>query len=176
MAIFKAITSVNGKPTGHSSPEKLEKELKFKYNEQHKEVLRTDMVSALNADKDDFAESCEDIAAHFNTCHKGSLQYKHYIQCFPSEDCNIITQEKCHEIGVEFAQHFWSQFPVLIVTHHENGRYDNHFVVYNCNVNNGRKIDTSHAQMWEQKRFVASQIERYGLTLEGLVFENTAQT
>ena len=172
MAIFKVCTSTNGSPAGHTSPEKLEKELKFKKDEKGEYVTRTKLVSALNVNEDYFSEDCEMLAMCFNTCHEGSLQYKHYMQCFPKEDCNIITVERCHELGVEMAKAFWNDFPVLIVTHFENGRYNNHFIVYNCNVKNGKKLKNSRTELWEQKRFVATQIETYGLTLGGLVFDD----
>ena len=172
MAIFKVCTSTNGSPAGHTSPEKLEKELKFKKDKKGEYVTRTKLVSALNAYPHSFSLDCKGFALRFNTCHEGSLQYKHYMQCFPKQDCYIITAEKCHDIGIEFAKKFWSDFPVLIVTHYENERYNNHFLVYNCNVHNGRKLKNSRAELWEQKRFVATQMETYGLTLEGLVFDD----
>ena len=146
-----------------------QKELKFKKDENGEYILRTKFISALNATEDCFSEDCEMLAMRFNTCGEGSLQYKHYMQCFPKEDCCIITAEKCHELGLEMAKTFWGDFPVLIVTHFENARYNNHFIVYNCNIKNGRKLKNSRSELLEQKQFVAYQMKRYGLTLSGIV-------
>ena len=116
MAIFKVVTSPEGKSIGHATPQKLEDYLKFEEDERGEKIPRTQAITAINADKDGFTESCEDVAAHFNTCNKyDDLKYKHYVQGFPPEDCGKMTEEECHALGVEAAKTFWGDFPVLIV-------------------------------------------------------------
>ncbi len=172
LAIFKVTNS------GKGTPQKLEDYLKFKLNEDGEKIPRTDAVSAINASADDFSLDCEFIGAKFDTCNTyGSLKYKHYVQGFPPEDCTKMTRERCHELGVEAAKTLWKDFPVLVVTHYDKGEggeycWHNHFAVYNCNVKNGRKLNTSGSELWAQKRFIAAQAEREGLTRKGLILEN----
>ena len=181
MAIFKVITSPDGSAIGRATPEKLEDYLKFEENEQGERIARTDKISALNAYPHSFALDCRDISIKFGKCNTyDEVKYRHYVQGFPPEDCSKMTRERCHELGVEMAKAFWGDFPVLVVTHYnqqvegEDGAYHwhNHFLVYNCNVKNGRKIDRSGNSLWEQKKYVAAQAEANGLTRKGLILEN----
>ena len=181
MAIFKVITSPDGSAIGRATPEKLEDYLKYEENEQGERVPRTDKISALNASPESFSEDCEMISMKFDKCNTyDEVKYRHYVQGFPPEDCSKMTRERCHELGVEMAKAFWGDFPVLVVTHYnqqvegEDGAYHwhNHFLVYNCNVKNGRKIDRSGNSLWEQKKYVAAQAEANGLTRKGLILEN----
>lgn len=181
MAIFKVITSPDGSAIGRATPEKLEDYLKFEENEQGERIARTDKLTALNASPESFSEDCEAISQKFNKCNTyDEVKYRHYVQGFPPEDCSKMTRERCHQLGVEMAKAFWGDFPVLVVTHYnqqvegEDGAYHwhNHFLVYNCNVNNGRKIDRSGNSLWAQKKYVAAQAEANGLTRKGLILEN----
>ena len=181
MAIFKVITSPDGSAIGRATPEKLEDYLKFEENEQGERIARTDKISALNASPESFSEDCEMISMKFDKCNTyDEVKYRHYVQGFPPEDCSKMTRERCHQLGVEMAKAFWGDFPVLVVTHYnqqvegEDGAYHwhNHFLVYNCNIHNGRKIDRSGNSLWEQKKYVAAQAEANGLTRKGLILEN----
>lgn len=181
MAIFKVITSPDGSAIGRATPEKLEDYLKYEENEQGERVPRTDKISALNASVEGFSEDCEMISMKFDKCNTyDEVKYRHYVQGFPPEDCSKMTRERCHELGLEMAKAFFSDFPVLVVTHYnqqvegedEAYHWHNHFLVYNCNVNNGRKIDRSGNSLWEQKKYVAAQAEANGLTRKGLILEN----
>ena len=87
-----------------------------------------------------------------------------------------MTRDKCHALGVELANTVWPDFPVLVVSHFEqavdgtdNYHWHNHFIVYNCAVTDGHKIDTKKDALNCQKRFVAMQAEGNGLTSRGLV-------
>ena len=181
MAIFKVITSPDGSAIGRATPEKLEDYLKYEENEQGERIARTDKISALNASVEGFSEDCEMISMKFDKCNTyDEVKYRHYVQGFPPEDCSKMTRERCHQLGVEMAKAFWGDFPVLVVTHYnqqvegEDGAYHwhNHFLVYNCNVNNGRKISTKHDDLWAQKKYVAAQAEANALTRKGLILEN----
>ena len=181
MAIFKVITSPDGSAIGRATPEKLEDYLKYEENEQGELIARTDKISALNVSSENFSEDCEMVAMKFNKCNTyDEVKYRHYVQGFPPEDCSKMTRERCHELGVEMAKAFWGDFPVLVVTHYNqqvegaDGGYHwhNHFLVYNCNVKNGRSISTKHDELWAQKKYVAAQAEAEGLTRKGLILEN----
>ena len=180
MAIFKVITSPDGSAIGRATPEKLEDYLKYEENEQGERVPRTDKISALNASPESFSEDCEMISMKFDKCNTyDEVKYRHYVQGFPPEDCSKMTRERCHQLGVEMAKAFWGDFPVLVVTHYnqqvegtESYHWHNHFLVYNCNVKNGRKINTKHAELWAQMKYVAAQAEANGLTRKGLILEN----
>ena len=181
MAIFKVITSPDGSAIGRATPEKLEDYLKFEENEQGERVMRTDKISALNASPETFSEDCEMISVKFDKCNTyDEVKYRHYVQGFPPEDCSKMTRERCHELGVEMAKAFWGDFPVLVVTHYnqqvegEDGAYHwhNHFLVYNCNVHNGKKLNPRCSDLWEQKKYVAAQAEANGLTRKGLMLVN----
>lgn len=184
MAIFKAITGTSG-GIGYATPQKLEDYLKYETNARGKiqldefgePVKRSEHVTAINATSDMFSEDCRMIGARFNTCNKFlSLKYKHYVQGFPPEDNELMTRDKCHALGVELANTVWPDFPVLVVSHFEQAvdgtehyHWHNHFIVYNCAVTDGHKIDTKKDALNCQKRFVAMQAEGNGLTLRGLV-------
>ena len=181
MAIFKVITSPDGSAIGRATPEKLEDYLKFEENEQGERVMRTDKISALNASSETFSEDCEMISMKFDKSNTyDEVKYRHYVQGFPPEDCSKMTRERCHQLGVEMAKAFWGDFPVLVVTHYnqqvegEDGAYHwhNHFLVYNCNVHNGKKLNPRCSDLWEQKKYVAAQAEANGLTRKGLILEN----
>lgn len=101
------------------------------------------------------------------------------IMCrgFPPEDNEKMTKEQCHRLGVELAKTLFGDFPVLIVSHFDqenDGKYHwhNHFMVGNCNVRNGKKLDTSRGMLWAQKRFTAAQADAAGLTRRGLVLRD----
>lgn len=181
MAIFKVITSPDGSAIGRATPEKLEDYLKYEENEQGERIARTDKISALNAYPHSFALDCRDISIKFGKCNTyDEVKYRHYVQGFPPEDCSKMTRERCHELGVEMAKAFWGDFPVLVVTHYnqqvegEDGAYHwhNHFLVYNCNIHNGKKLNPRCSDLWEQKKYVAAQAEANGLTRKGLILEN----
>ena len=181
MAIFKVITSPDGSAIGRATPEKLEDYLKYEENEQGELIARTDKISALNVSSENFSEDCEMVAMKFNKCNTyDEVKYRHYVQGFHPEDCAKMTRERCHELGVEMAKAFWGDFPVLVVTHYNqqvegaDGGYHwhNHFLVYNCNIKNGRKINRSGDSLWSQKKYVAAQAESEGLTRKGLILEN----
>lgn len=186
MAIFKAVTRKDGTAIGKKSPQRLEEYLKFQtdergrvlYDERGKPLRRDAIISALNADEDDFALSCREIFAQFGVNQRrGSLQYKHYVQGFPPEDNDRMDRETCHRLGVELAQTVWKGFPVLVVSHFDqenDGIYHwhNHFIVGNCNTQTGKKLCTSRDAMLSQKRFVAAQAEANGLARRGLILQD----
>ncbi len=190
MAIFKAVTNRSGGAIGHAKPQKLEDYLKYQqdaaghflYDENGKRIPRTPFVSAQNADADDFSFCCSEYAAEFHVNRKFTdVKYKHYIQGFAPEDSEHMTEQRCHELGMELANTIWKDFPVLVVTHcnqiSDGGTYHwhNHFLVYNCNVKNGRKLDTSASALRAQKRFVAAQANANGLTRKGLQLDENGR-
>ena len=186
MAIFKVITSQDGKSIGHATPKKLEEYLKYMQDENGKtlkdgngeKISRASAITALNADSDNFSLSCSILAEKMNTCKDyDSLKYKHYVQGFAPEDSELMSEQKCHELGVELAKTFFKDFPVLIVTHcdqkvsgTEDYHWHNHFIVYNCAVTDGHKLNTSRQMLKSQQKFVAEQAKANGLTSDrGLV-------
>ena len=183
MAIFKAVVDpATGKSIGHATTQKLEDYLKYEQERDERGLRKrkTEHITAINADAEDFSASCADVAARFNACRDyDSLKYKHYVQGFAPEDSKLMSKDKCHALGVEFARDVWGDFPVLVVTHFEQeveatGEYHwhNHFLVYNCAVTDGHKIPTSKADLYAQKLFVAAQANAHGLTRRGLVIED----
>lgn len=179
MAIFKVVVNRSGRAIGKATVNKVENYLKFTTDNDGNKLPRSKYVTALNADSEDFAFSCRENAAKFGA-HKSydDVKYKHYIQGFAPEDCERMTEKQCHDLGVELAKTVWGSFPVLIVTHtdqvSEDGSYHwhNHFIVSNCNVTNGQRLNTSGAELRAQKRFVAVQADENGLSGRGLVLED----
>lgn len=180
MAIYKAITKGSSKiPVGHAQPDKAVKYLLYQSDENGRYpkddkgdlIPRTEFVTAINADKDNFCADCRELAKEFGVNQTyGDLKYKHYIQGFNPDDSKLLTKEECHRMGVEFAKTFFGDFPVMVVTHFEQeaetggAHWHNHFLVYNCNVHNGRKLDTSGERMKEQKRYIITQALAHGLS------------
>ena len=176
MPLFKDIVKGLRGTVGHAQPDKLADYLQFKQDENKQSVPRSECVSALNANVATFCDDCRAYAARFGVNQAyADLKYKHYVQSFAPEDCDLMTHEKCHALGVEAAKAFWGDFPVLVVSHFEpdedSGQFHwhNHFLIYNCNVNDGSKIKTKRGIMREQKRYVAAQAQREQLTRRGLV-------
>lgn len=124
-----------------------------------------------------FSDRCRTISAiHGQMSGFDDLKYKHYIQAFPEEDTRLMSREKCHALGVEAAKTFWPGFPVLVATHFDQSGEDgyhwhNHFLVYNCHAETGKKIRTGRAEMVAQKRFIALQAKANGLTERGLILD-----
>lgn len=184
MAIYKAVTnSVKGRGVGHATPTKLADYLRYKCDESGRtlrdangqKMRRTDYVTAINAEVDTFSEDCKAVAEDFGVNKTyDDLKYKHYIQGFSPQDSKLMSKDECHQMGVEFAKTFFGDFPVMIATHFEQdtqsgeAHWHNHFLVYNCNVKNGRKLDTANARMREQKRYIVCQAKAHGLVGEEL--------
>lgn len=180
MAIFKTVVKSGGASgetsVGHATPDKLIDYLKYTTTVDGDKILRTDAISAVNAGVDSFIWDCRAADARFNPGRGyNDLKYKHYIQGFAPEDSELMTRERCHELGTELARAKFGDFPVLVVTHYEQDaaegkfHWHNHLLVYNCAVTDGHKINTSRAATWSQKRYVAAQAEREGLTRRGLI-------
>lgn len=158
----------------------MEDYLKYETNAEGERVPRTNAITAINADREDFAEDCRWLSVKFNTCQEyDSLKYKHYVQGFPPEDNDKMTRAQCHALGVEAARALWPDFPVLVVTHYDQKvdgtdlcHWHNHFIVYNCAVTDGHKLNTSRNELWRQKRYIAAQADYHGLTRKGLILEN----
>ena len=191
MAIFKVITAPDGTAIGHATPQKLEDYLRYELDEdgnikldfKGEPITRSNFISAINADDEDFTYSCRLTSARFNTNNDyADLKYKHYVQGFPPEDNELMTKDKCHALGVELAQTLWGDFPVLVVSHFEQEiegtdqyHWHNHFIVYNCAVTDGHKLDTSRAELRAQKRYVIAQADGNGLTKKGLVLDENGE-
>lgn len=186
MAIFKAVTRRDGSAVGKNSPKRLEDYLKYETDERGRILYDADgsarkrdtTVSAHNADAEDFTFSCREIFASFDVNRDpNSVRYKHYVQGFSPEDSSRMSREECHMLGVQLTRTVWKDFPVLIVSHFDQetdgiSRWHNHFLVGNCNVRTGRKLDTSASMLRAQKRFVAAQADTYGLARKGLILED----
>lgn len=131
------------------------------------------IVSAINEEVEGFSQGCDMLAARFNTCDTyNSLKYKHYVQSFSPEDNDKMSQEEFHRLGLEVAQTFWADFPVLIATCLElkvkktnTYRWCNHFIAYNCNVKNGERLKTTNFdEEVKLREFINTQAEANGLT------------
>lgn len=110
-------------------------------------------LGKLISGKDCMPESCYDefemVRNNFNK--QGGRTYYHMIQSFAQED--DITPEKCHEIGMQMAEHCFPNFQVLIATHIDKKHMHNHFIINSVSHKDGKKMDLSPSDLIAIKNY-----------------------
>lgn len=110
-------------------------------------------LGKLISGKDCMPESCYDefemVKQKFNKL--GGRTYYHMIQSFDQDD--DITPEKCHEIGLQMAEHCFPNFQVLIATHIDKKHMHNHFIINSVSHKDGKKMDISPQDLIDIKNY-----------------------
>lgn len=110
-------------------------------------------LGKLISGKDCMPESCYDefqmVKQNFNK--PDGRTYYHMIQSFAQDD--DITPEKCHEIGMQMAEHCFPEFQVLVATHIDKKHMHNHFIINSVSFENGRKMDVSPQDLIDIKNY-----------------------
>lgn len=110
-------------------------------------------LGKLISGKDCMPESCYDefemVKQKFNKL--GGRTYYHIIQSFAQDD--DITPEKCHEIGLQMAEHCFPNFQVLIATHIDKKHMHNHFIINSVSHKDGKKMDISPQDLIDIKNY-----------------------
>lgn len=103
--------------------------------------------------KDCMPESCYDefemVRSKFNK--QGGRTYYHMIQSFAQDD--DISPEKCHEIGMQMAEHCFPNFQVLVATHIDKKHMHNHFIINSVSFKDGKKMDVSPQDLLDIKNY-----------------------
>lgn len=110
-------------------------------------------LGKLISGKDCMPESCYDefqmVKRNFNKLDGRS--YYHMIQSFAQDD--DITPEKCHEIGMQMAEHCFPNFQVLVATHIDKKHMHNHFIINSVSFKDGKKMDISLQDLLDIKNY-----------------------
>lgn len=110
-------------------------------------------LGKLISGKDCMPESCYDefemVRNNFNK--QGGRTYYHMIQSFAQDD--DISPEKCHEIGMQMAEHCFPNFQVLVATHIDKKHMHNHFIINSVSYKDGKKMDLSPSDLIAIKNY-----------------------
>lgn len=110
-------------------------------------------LGKLISGKDCMPESCYDefqmVKQNFNKLD--GRTYYHMIQSFAQDD--DITPEKCHEIGMQMAEHCFPEFQVLVATHIDKKHMHNHFIINSVSYKDGKKMDVSPQDLIDIKNY-----------------------
>lgn len=110
-------------------------------------------LGKLISGKDCMPESCYDefemVRNKFNK--QGGRTYYHMIQSFAQDD--DISPEKCHEIGLQMAEHCFPDFQVLVATHIDKKHMHNHFIINSVSYKDGKKMDVSPQDLIDIKNY-----------------------
>lgn len=110
-------------------------------------------LGKLISGKDCMTESCYDefqmVKQNFNKLD--GRTYYHMIQSFAQDD--DITPEKCHEIGMQMAEHCFPEFQVLVATHIDKKHMHNHFIINSVSYKDGKKMDVSPQDLIDIKNY-----------------------
>lgn len=110
-------------------------------------------LGKLISGKDCMSESCYDefemVRNKFNK--QGGRIYYHMIQSFAQDD--DISSEKCHEIGMQMAEHCFPNFQVLVATHIDKKHMHNHFIINSVSFKDGKKMDVSPQDLLDIKNY-----------------------
>jgi len=110
-------------------------------------------LGKLISGKNCMPESCYDefemVRNNFNK--QGGRTYYHMIQSFAQDD--DISPEKCHEIGMQMAEHCFPNFQVLVATHIDKKHMHNHFIVNSVSYKDGKKMDLSPSDLIAIKNY-----------------------
>lgn len=110
-------------------------------------------LGKLISGKDCMPESCYDefemVRNKFNK--QGGRTYYHMIQSFAQDD--DISPEKCHEIGLQMAEHCFPEIQVLVATHIDKKHMHNHFIINSVSYKDGKKMDVSPQDLIDIKNY-----------------------
>lgn len=110
-------------------------------------------LGQLISGKDCMPESCYEefqmVKQNFNKLD--GRTYYHMIQSFAQDD--DITPEKCHEIGMQMAEHYFPEFQVLVATHIDKKHMHNHFIINSVSYKDGKKMDLSPSDLIAIKNY-----------------------
>ena len=110
-------------------------------------------LGKLISGKDCMPESCYDefqmVKHNFNK--PDGRTYYHMIQSFAQDD--DITPEKCHEIGLQMAEHCFPNHQVLVATHIDKKHMHNHFIINSVSHRDGKKLNFSQQDLIDIKNY-----------------------
>ena len=139
--------------------------------EQIREGIRkTDplLYDGLNCERDTFTKTLR-----MNMKWKGEKKVKayEYVQSFSPDDCQgRLSPELIHQLGLEFANRFFSEVPCLVVTHTDRDHLHNQFLIGNVNITTGKCLQLNARSLKEMKLFSGEQCRQHGLTAS--IFED----
>ena len=138
--------------------------------EQIREGIRkTDprLYDGLNCERDTFTKTLR-----MNMKWHGEKKVKayEYVQSFSPEDCQRrLSPKLAHQLGLEFANRFFSEVPCLVVTHTDRDHLHNQFLIGNVNITTGKCLQLNARSLKEMKLFSGEQCRQHGLSTS--VFE-----
>ena len=126
------------------------------------------LYDGLNCERDTFTKTLR-----MNMKWHGEKKVKayEYVQSFSPDDCQErLSPELIHQLGLEFANRFFSEVPCLVVTHTDRDHLHNQFLIGNINITTGKCLQLNARSLKEMKLFSGEQCRQHGLTAS--VFED----
>ncbi len=115
----------------------------------NKEKTLEKLISGKNCMPESCYDEFEMVRNNFNK--QGGRTYYHMIQSFAQDD--DITAEKCHEIGMQMAEHCFPEFQVLVATHIDKKHMHNHFIINSVSHKDGKKMNISPQNLLDIKNY-----------------------
>jgi len=124
-------------------------------------LLQEQYVTGINCNPKTAAQKMVATKAAFGKQDK--RQAYHIIQSFaPGE----VTPEFAHQIGVEYANRFLSDYEVVIGTHLDRGHYHNHILFNSVSCKTGKKFHISKNEFYEKIYEISNELcRKYGLSV-----------
>ena len=115
----------------------------------NKEKTLDKLISGKDCMPESFYDEFEMVRNNFNK--QGGRTYYHMIQSFAQDD--DITAEKCHEIGMQMAEHCFPNFQVLVATHIDKNHMHNHFIINSVSYKDGKKMNMARQDLLDIKNY-----------------------
>ncbi|MDL2237887.1 relaxase/mobilization nuclease domain-containing protein [Christensenellaceae bacterium OttesenSCG-928-K19] len=124
-------------------------------------LLQEQYVTGINCNPKTAAQKMVATKAAFGKQDK--RQAYHIIQSFaPGE----VTPELAHQIGVEYAHRFLSDYEVVIGTHLDRGHFHNHILINSVSCKTGKKFHINKQEFHEKLRGISDELcRKYGLSV-----------
>lgn len=130
-------------------------------------IVKTEnnLYEAFHCQRDNFTRT---TMSYMQLYRDEDLKRKAYVYTvsFSHDDeiKNGLTPELAHQMGMEFADKFFKDYPTLAVTHIDTNNLHNQYIVGNVNVQNGKSWQESNKVMNEMKKSWGEILQKYGMT------------
>lgn len=132
--------------------------------------IRPDLYGAFGCNRDNFANSLLITRKMYDKKYsrykqKDILAHKMSISFHP-DDNDKLTYEEANKIAREFThKFFWNKgYEVMWTVHTDTEHIHVHFIVSNCNLNNGKSFRRGMPELKEMLQFFGEQCRERGLT------------
>ncbi len=141
--------------------------------EQRREGIvktRDDLYAALGCNRNNFANDIlvtRKLNGKSYSKHKPNTILAHKMSIsFHPDDNGKLDYKLAFKIAQEFAEHFIHSkgYEVLFAVHTDTDHIHAHFLISNCNMENGKSYRRSQHDLYEMSEYFGQQCRHYGLT------------